>query len=62
MIFSGLTSKLVVTVFFSLASKPVVMFSPVLTLKPVVEGFLVWASKLTATVVDLHLKITATVS
>jgi hypothetical protein len=37
MVFSGLTSKPVVTVFSSLASKPVTMVSHGLALKPVVS-------------------------
>jgi hypothetical protein len=57
-VFSNLVLKSVVTVFSGLASKSVAMVSPGLTLKlvvwvswlshktKVVEGFLVWASKL----------------
>jgi hypothetical protein len=49
-VFSGLTSKLVAMVFSSLASKLVVTFSWLSLKTKLVEGFLVWTSKLTATV------------
>jgi hypothetical protein len=49
-VFSGLASKLVASVFSGLASKLVVMGSPGLASKQMVEDFLVWASKLAATV------------
>jgi hypothetical protein len=49
-IFSGLTSKLVAMIFSGLASKPVVTFSWLSLKTMLVEGFLVWTSKPTATV------------
>jgi hypothetical protein len=61
-VFSDLVSKLVATIFFGLASKPVVTVfsdltsklgmtvSPGFASKPVASGFSVWASKPTAAV------------
>jgi hypothetical protein len=49
-VFSGLALKPVVTVSSSLASKLVATVSPGLATKPVAMSFLVWASKLAATV------------
>jgi hypothetical protein len=45
-----LASKPVASVSPDLASKPVASVSPDLASKPVVEDFLVWTSKLAATV------------
>jgi hypothetical protein len=61
-VFSGFASKPVATVFSVLASKPVATV-PLLSRKTkMVKGFLVWASKPTATFDHLDLKITATIS
>jgi hypothetical protein len=50
------------TVSSGLASKSVATISPNLASKPVVEGFLVWDSKLATQFSDLDIKITVTVS
>jgi hypothetical protein len=50
------------TVSSGLASKSVATISPNLASKSVVDGFLVWDSKLAAQYSDLGIKITVTVS
>jgi hypothetical protein len=49
-VFSDLASKLVVKVFSGLASRPVAIVSTDLASKLVVEGFPIWTSKLTVMV------------